>query len=153
MPVNKQLKQIRIIFYAILIGLLVFCAGSVALVTQRGGLMLLSPVQMQYLQTVIIILAFTGIPAAHLFHKRKTEHLRPDMMPEMKLSRYRVSFFIKMATFEGISLVSLLCYLMSAGSNFLIIFGILMVTILVNYPGRDRIWTELGLNDDNVETE
>jgi hypothetical protein len=150
MTVDKQLKQIRIIFFAILLGLLMFCAGAIVLVSVRGVLMPLAPTQTQYIETLIIILAFVGIPSAHFFHKKKTEHINPQWDLLSKLSRYRVSFFIKMATFEGISLVSLLTYVMSGNNTFLIIFVILVIAILINYPTKSRIFEELGVDETDI---
>lgn len=150
MSVVKQFKQIRIIFFAILLGLLLFCAGAVMLVHVRGAVMPLTPTQMQYIETLIIILAFVGIPTAHYYHKKKTDHINAGLDGADKLARYRVSFFIKMATFEGVSLVSLLTYVMSGNNTFLIIFGILIVTILINYPTKSRISDELGTDEIDI---
>lgn len=147
---NKAYKQIRIIFYAILSGLLFFGLGAFGLVKMQGIVNALTPMQMQYIETIIIIMAFIGIPTSHYFHKKKTESINPALSPEEKLSRYRVSFFIKMATFEGLSLISLLTYLMSGNNTFLIIYSILLITILINYPGKSKVAEELNMETDEL---
>lgn len=150
MTSKKQIKQIRIIFYAIFCGLLLLGLGAVALVKGNGVFMPLTPIQMQYLETLVMIMAFGGIPAAHYFHKKKTESIHPDVDVVEKLSRYRVSFFIKMTIFEGVSLISLLAYVMSGINTFLIIFGCMMIVVLISYPSQSRIAEDLDVESAEI---
>jgi hypothetical protein len=150
---SKQFKQIKVIFFAVLVGLLLFFMAAVALVKTSGVVIPVVPSQMQSLESLIIILALGGIPAGHYFHKRKVEHINPNHPPIRKLSVYRVSYFIKLATLEGLGLISLLAYMMSARNSFLLIFCIFIVTIIINYPSRQRVADELQTTEEELFSE
>jgi hypothetical protein len=150
MTTKSLLKQLRTIFIAITAGLGLFFVAAWLLGMAKGPMMPLPPVQLQYLKTILILLAFAGIPAAHYFHKTRAAHINPHLSNTEKLLRFRVSYFIKLATFEGLGLIGLLAYLLSADRNFLLIFGLFMVVLVINYPTKAKVAEELQMDADEL---
>jgi hypothetical protein len=150
MTAKNQIKQLRIIFLAISCGLVLFFITAWFLGTMRGPFYKLDAAQMQYLKTLVLLLAFAGIPAAHYYHKKKTDHINPQLPIQQKLVRFRTSYFIKLSTFEGLALISLLSYLLSNDNTFLLVFALFMVVLVINYPSKAKIAEELNETPESL---
>ena len=61
-----------------------------------------------------------------------------------------MAYFIKIMTLEGISLLSLLGYLMTGSLNLLMIFGLVYIFLLLNYPRKSSIFEELGIDPSEL---
>ncbi|MFT3737214.1 MAG: hypothetical protein QM786_00470 [Breznakibacter sp.] len=153
MTAKRHLKQLRTIFIVIVSGLMLFFFIAWALGTMRGALVQMDQTQLHYLKTVVLLSAFVGIPAAHYFHKKKTGHIVPNLSNVEKMVRFRTSYFIKLATFEGLGLVSLLAYLLSNDKTFLFVFGLFMVVLAINYPSVSKVAEELQSDPDELFEE
>lgn len=150
MKPQKVFKQIKLIYFIVTILLGVFALLSYAYINVVGQPYELDVNAAINLKSVTIILALVGIPVSYVFHKRKVSHINEQMSADKKLMQYRTSYFIKIMTLEGISLISLLGYLMSANLNQLLIFGLVYVFLIFNYPGKNGILQELKLNQSDL---
>ncbi len=150
MTANKTIKQIRLIYFIVSIMLGTFALLSFIYVAQVGQVYQLDPSTENNLKSLIIILALAGIPACYMFHKRKVSHINQELSIDKKLLQYRSSYFIKIVTLEGISLLCLLLYLMTGNINQLMIFGLVYLFLLLNYPGKSTIQSELKINLDEL---
>ena len=150
MTAKGQLKQLRTIFIVIVSGLGLFFVGAWELGNMRGVLVTMDETQLHFLKTVVLLLAFAGIPAAHYFHKKKTEHINPHLGRVEKMVRFRTSYFVKLATFEGLGLISLFSYLLSNDKTFLLVFGLFMVVLVINYPSASKVAEELQSEADEL---
>ena len=150
MTAKGLLKQLRIIFIVIVIGLGLFFGSAWALGSMRDAFVTLDSVHLQYLKTLVILMALVGIPAAHLFHRKKTAHINPSLDPVKKMISFKASYFIKLATFEGLGLISLLSYLLSNDNTFLIVFGLFMVVLIINYPSASKVAEDLQTTPEEL---
>ena len=114
---QKILKQIRLIYYIVSILLAIFAILSFVYVTINGQVYQLDATDENSLKSLIIILALAGIPASYMFHNRKVKHINPELSTMSKLLQYRMAYFVKIMTLEGISLLSLLGYLIIGELN------------------------------------
>lgn len=150
MSSQKTLKQIRLIYFIVTILLAVFAALSFVFITINGRVYPMEATAESNLKSLIIILALAGIPASYMFHSRKVKHIDPELDADKKLQQYRMAYFIKIMTLEGISLLSLLGYLMTASLNQLMIFGLVYLFLVLNYPSKKSIFEELNINQSEL---
>ncbi len=149
MKKDKTIRQIQLIYFAIILLLALFAGLAfyyIQLIGKVGGY---SVEVENNLKALNIILALAGMPASYMFHKRKVSHIDKTQSMDKKLIQFRTAFLIKMATLEGISLISVLIYLMTGEINQLMVFGLLYLFILLNFPSVSGIKRDLELNDNN----
>lgn len=150
MSSQKTIKQIRLIYFIVSILLAVFAALAFVFITINGRVYPMDLAAESNLKSLIIVLALAGIPASYMFHNRKVKHINPDLGAEAKLQQYRMAYFIKIMTLEGISLLSLLGYLMTGSLNQLMIFGLVYLFLLLNYPRKTSILEELTIDPNEL---
>jgi len=150
MIANKTLKQIKLIYFIVAIVLALFAVFTYVFITTYGRVYELDANAENNLKSLIIILALAGIPASYMFHKRKVSHLANELQADKKLQQYRMAFFIKIMTLEGLSLLSLLSYLMTGSLNQLLIFGLIYLFLLLNYPNTNSILSDLNIDQSEL---
>lgn len=146
----KSIKQIRLIYFVIVALLSMFAIFSIYFVMTFGQFYETDGTSINNLKALSIILALAGIPASYMFHKRKVAHIDLSLPTHKKLLQYRNSFFIKIITLEGVSLISLLIYLITVHINQLIIFGLIFLFLLLNYPKKKVILNELEIDESEL---
>jgi len=147
---RKILKQIRLIYFIVAILLGVFAILSFVYVMQNGPMYELNTNDKNNLKSLIIILALAGIPASHMFQSRKIKHLNKALDASKKLLNYRMAYFVKIMTLEGISLLSLLGYLIIGNLNQLLIFAVVYLFLVLNYPKKSAILEELNIDESEL---
>ncbi|MCG8580036.1 MAG: hypothetical protein MI866_08970 [Bacteroidales bacterium] len=150
MTAKKALKQIKLIYFIVSILLAVFAGLSFVFVTLNGPVYIMDASAANNLKSLIIILALAGIPASYMFHNRKVKQINKELNPNSKLQQFRMSYFIKIMTLEGVTLLSLLSYLMIGNINQMLVFGLVYLFLLLNYPKRGSILEELEINESEL---
>ncbi len=150
MSSRKTLKQIRLIYFIVTILLAIFAILTFLFITVNGRVYPMDMAAESNLKSLIIILALAGIPASYMFHNRKVKHINPELKANEKLQQYRMAYFIKIMTLEGISLLSLLGYLMTGNLNQFMIFGLVYLFLLLNYPKKSSIFEELNIDKSEL---
>jgi hypothetical protein len=150
MQASSLYKQIKLLYFAILAGLLIFMVVAWLFVQQNGPVSVLSPSIENSMQSFLVILILAGIPVSYIFHSKKTAHIDPELSLAEKLGHYRRSLFIKFATLESLSLISLLAYITSSNRSYILFYMILMIVFAMNYPGKSKVAQELNLNQDEL---
>jgi len=130
--------------------LAIFAAFTYIYISLNGRVYELDANAENNLKSLIIILALAGIPASYMFQKRKISHLTSDLPVDRKLLQYRIAFFIKIMTLEGLSLLSLLSYLMTGNLNQLLIFGLIYLFLILNYPNKNTILSDLNIDQSEL---
>ncbi len=150
MSPKKSLKQVKLIYFIVTAMLAIFAVLTYAYITLNGQVYELDTNAENNLRSLIIILALAGIPASYMFQKRKVSHLPGEWSADKKLQQYRLAFFIKIMTLEGLSLLSLLSYLMTGNLNQLMVFGLIYLFLVLNYPKTSTILNELNINQSEL---
>jgi hypothetical protein len=145
MSVQAMIKQIRVMYYAVFGGMVAFTLGSLFIILSRGAFADLSPIQATNLQSVVLLLVFAGIPGAHYYHRKKCKNLPEEMDLLSKLAIYKTGFVIKQMVFEGLCLLGLMVYILTASHIYIIVASVCIVTQLINYPSITRISEDLGV--------
>jgi hypothetical protein len=150
MTSKKNLKQIKLIYFIVSLLLAIFAILAFVFVTLNGPVYIMEATAENNLKSLIIILALAGIPASYMFHNRKVKQINKELNANSKLQQFRMSYFIKIVTLEGITLLSLLSYLMIGNINQLLIFGLVYLFLILNYPKRSSILSELEINESEL---
>ncbi|MCT4587996.1 MAG: hypothetical protein N4A71_09255 [Carboxylicivirga sp.] len=150
MTPQKALKQIRLIYFIVTILLALFAIFSFVFITVNGQVYQLDQAGEQNLKSLIIILALAGIPASYMFHNRKVKHINSELSTMQKLSQYRMAYFVKVMTLEGISLLSLLGYLIIGDVNQIMVFGLVYLFLVLNFPKKSNILEELNIDQTDL---
>ncbi|WP_234408418.1 hypothetical protein [Marinilabilia salmonicolor] len=102
---EKSIKQIKIIFWALLIIMLIMAAMAFYVTRQTGPLMDWTLSQKENLKSIILILALGGIPASYIFHSKKVKHIDPELPMAQKVNQFKISYLIKIITLEALSVL------------------------------------------------
>ncbi|WP_010664533.1 hypothetical protein [Marinilabilia salmonicolor] len=140
---EKSIKQIKIIFWALLIIMLIMAAMAFYVTRQTGPLMDWTLSQKENLKSIILILALGGIPASYIFHSKKVKHIDPELPMAQKVNQFKISYLIKIITLEALSVLGILSYMITADNTFLYIFALLFVAYLINRPTKNGITEEI----------
>jgi hypothetical protein len=149
MKQDKTIRQIRIIFWALLTAMATMLFIAVVTVKNIGPVMDWGLSQKENLKSIILILALGGIPASYFFHSKKVKHIPSELSMKQKLRHFKRSFFIKLVTLEALSVLGLIAYMLTADTTFLYVFALLFLAYILNRPTSNNIFNEL----DPGETE
>jgi hypothetical protein len=139
---NSFLKTMRIIFFALLAGQIIFMA--VAFFTVNNN-----PPQSQSddLFNIIVPVAIgLGLFMSSLLFKQMLAKIKKDDSIEQKLEAYRSALIIRYALLEGPSIFSTVVYLLSGNIIFLAFSGVMILAFLINMPSRDKATQDLNLS-------
>lgn len=140
---DKSIKQVKIIFWALLIIMLIMATMALYITRQTGPIMDWSLSQKENLKSIILILALGGIPASYIFHSKKVKHINPELPMAQKVNQFKISYLIKIITLEALSVLGILSYIMTADNTFLYIFALLLVAYIINRPTKHGISEEI----------
>ncbi|WP_462317448.1 hypothetical protein [Marinilabilia sp.] len=143
MQTEKIIRQIRILFWAILSAMAVMLLIALFIVQNIGPVIEWTITQKENFKSVILILALGGVPASYFFHSKKIKHLNTELPFEEKLKQFKNSFFIKIVTLEALSILGLIGYMLTADNTFLYVFALLFIAYLINRPTRNNIISEI----------
>jgi anaerobic C4-dicarboxylate transporter len=139
---NSFLKTMRIIFFALLAGQIIFMA--VAFFTVNNN-----PPQSQSddLFNIIVPVAIgLGLFMSSLLFKQMLAKIKKDDSFEQKLEAYRSALIIRYALLEVPSIFSTVVYLFSGNIIFLAFSGVMILAFLINMPSRDKATQDLNLS-------
>ncbi|MGQ1890278.1 hypothetical protein ACT29H_07525 [Thermophagus sp. OGC60D27] len=154
MEANKILKQIKIIFWSILSGLIFLLLTSLIVVNKIGPAADWSLAFKENFKAVILLLSLVGIPASYFFHSQKVKHINAELPFDKQLLQFKTSFFIKLVTIESLAFLGLIGYMLTADFTFIYVFALLFLAYLINRPSRYSIIKEINpeqLDQDNNE--
>ncbi len=143
-------KQIQLLYYVILTGLIVFGIAAWYFVARNGYVMMIDASMERAIYTILIILVFVGIPVSYVFHKKSVSHIDSSLSVSDKLTKYRKVLFVKLMTLEGLAMFSLIGYIVSGAKPYMYIYLILLVVYLISRPGKKNIMEELQLDEEQM---
>ena len=79
MTKQQTFKQLKFIFLAISIGLIIFFGLAVIFVKANGKVMDLEFSAETNLKSLLILLALVGIPASYMFHQRIVKRINKEL--------------------------------------------------------------------------
>jgi hypothetical protein len=139
---NGFLNTMRIIFFALLAGQIIFIA--VAFFTVNNN-----PPQSQSddLFNIIVPVAIGfGLLMSNMLFKQMLAKIKKDDSFEQKLEAYRSALIVRYALLEGPSIFSTVVYLLSGNIIFLAFSGVMILAFLMNMPSQNKATQDLNLS-------
>lgn len=148
---NGPVRALQILYMALLVGQFMF--GLLAFTLVKSGLFTggLDAKTEKFFETVYIIIAITAVMLAFTLFKNKLENTRQIVAAVEKFKEYRSACITKYAMLEGATLLSILFFMGTANYSFLIIGFVLIMVFMSQNPIRQRIKTELMVDDAEVD--
>jgi peptidoglycan/LPS O-acetylase OafA/YrhL len=145
------LKSLKIIWIAIILGLLFFLAVSVYLVNSGFETNLQNEKVSYYFQLLAIVILMTGLLITRFYSRKKIGSLTGNI--EQKVKVFRSVFIINLAIIEGTGFFSCVGYLLFHNSNLLLLGLISVMLLLTHYPSPSRIAADLKTTVEELENQ
>jgi ascorbate-specific PTS system EIIC-type component UlaA len=150
-PNSSDIKALRIVYIALMLGVVVFLLIAFAFTLRIGSLGINDPVFEQVLLVVSTIMALVSIPSGIIIFKKRTENIQNLNLPE-KLSIFRSAMVLRAATMEGAGFFFIICVI-NTGSKVSMIEAIVVLAIMLLYfPTNTRLASEMKHDLEEIES-
>lgn len=137
-------RALRIIFYALNTGLLLFFIVAIYL----NG-MQLPPFQDEFdILTFVNVVLLAAIPAAYSISSRKMEAIDPADSFSRKFEQFQAAMIIRWAMIEGTALFSLVGLIVLQDSKQLVLFVICILVLSSNTVTKEKVTRMAKLNTE-----
>lgn len=141
----NDLKAIRILYLAMLAGLVLFAIIVTVMVETdmlSNGIHSMTPI----LQVAVILLAVVTIPASFILFRKRLSDIDPEEELGKKLEKYRAALILRMALCNVPAFFAIIAYFITNNRSFLWMIILLISNFLLIYPAKDKIINQLQLN-------
>ena len=143
---KEAFRQIRMLFYTILIGILMALVISIV-ISRIVQPLEIGKTNLYTLFTILCLIVVIWYPFSFMIFSKKITAIRQSNADLInKFKNYRAALVFYLAVYEAMALVSLVMYALSGKTNFLFITGLVVVSIIRKRPDKYRIINELQLN-------
>lgn len=141
------LRVIRIIYFAILTGLLIFFLVVLFISNETLSFKVdvKDPLTFAVLITVIII------PAGTILSNKFFKKYKPNSTLKEKLPFYNMGIIIGLACCEGAGMLSVVCLLITSNLYFAIFTAIALSAMMLYFPTPEKIGEALDLTPPEIE--
>ena len=150
---NQQYKDAakfnRVIYFAILIGFLIFAGIGLGIRSALNDL--LDEPTIQILNYISLLSLMVFIPLGFWLHSQRMKKIPDDTELIVKFYHFRTSFIIKLALFETCGILGIVVMILGGQVQVLLQLGIVLVVFLLNYPSINKYKTELNLTEEETE--
>jgi hypothetical protein len=145
---RSVLKMTRIIFFALIAGLLIFLLVVLFIADSMPFLHTDLSVTLMVANFVFCCII---LPAGYLFSKMTFNRIDQAGLLKNKLSGYQFGQIIRMAAGEGIGMLAIASLLLTSNYFFLIFLLITLIIMIRYYPSPDRIGRDLNLSQYEID--
>ncbi len=149
--VNRKFKTLNLIYVAILASLSIAAIFSVIMVFKSGAMPVFGTGDNDLIKSIVIIALLVGIPVSHIFFYKKVKHIDKSLPVLQKMAMYQTAFIVRVSMLEGIGLLALIGYLISADKSFLYMFGVIFILFIIHAPTRNKLSSDLDLTEEEEE--
>ena len=140
-------RILRVIFYALNTGLLVFFMVGIYL----NGMQIPAFQSKIDILTIVNILLLVSIPAGYTISNRKMEAIDPVDPFSRKFEQFQTAMIIRWALIEGIALFSVVGLIVLRDANQLIIFLICILALSMNSISKEKVIRGAKLNQEEAK--
>ncbi len=144
---RSVLSSIRVLYFAMIIGLLSFLAVTF-LISQDFKFYFDKSDPVIFAN---LILFFLAIPAGYLVSKVIWGKIEKDLPLKDKLLKFQPGFLIRMGTCEGVGLFSIVGLLLSDNLIYLVFTGIILLIIFYYFPFPEKLELQIDLNQTELD--
>lgn len=141
---KHSISQIKIIYFALLIGQIIFFAVSYYL--QYSGS--IEPEVIPYFKEIVLLVVLFVVILSYLLPFMMIKKMNTNSSLSDKLNEFRSSFILRMALLEGSNLLLIVYYLLSGNKNALILIAFVFVIEVFHFPSKQYIIKILKLSTE-----
>jgi len=145
---KKALLQTRFIYFSLLAGMLFFLILVTTMMSRQPVLKIdfTNP-----LFLTLFILTCIGLPVGFFASKRYFNKMDPDAGLGNKYAIYQTGLLMRLATCDGVALLSIVCLLIT-NNLFSLIFLIISIAVFILYfTTPDKIGNDIQLAESEIE--
>jgi divalent metal cation (Fe/Co/Zn/Cd) transporter len=146
----SALKVLRILYFALLIGMLMF-AGISYFISQVSEPPIADRETYKLFSIIILVVSFVCVViSANLFKRDISRIKQLGSLPE-KLEQYRASAIRTWAMIEGAALLAIIFFFLTHQLQLLMFAGLLVFVYLVYYPTSNKIASQVEESAADIE--
>jgi hypothetical protein len=146
--IRQSLLVLKILFFAILIGMIIPAAFGIYLFYTSG--LSSNDTLKDIFQFAIPLLAISCVLASKLIFKKRLFEMDKDQPLLAKLDVYKSAFIFRCAILEAPAFLSIVALFLTGDVINLIVLGVILVIYGMQYPSSDKVLDALPLNDEEV---
>jgi UDP:flavonoid glycosyltransferase YjiC (YdhE family) len=97
------------------------------------------------------LLACVFLPAGYLFARKTFGKIDQNALLMNKLTKYQTGHIIRLATCEGVGLLSIVSLMLTSNLFFLIFLLVSFFIMVLYYPTPEKIGSEINLTQNEIE--
>ena len=144
-------KSSAIIFFAMLLGLIIFALISLAIHNYGGGFLNAELRTIGFIAVPFFVLA--GIVCSRIFSNRLMRKAIVEKDIEEKFNKYRSALIVRLAMLETPGLIAISTFLLTGERFFLGFLGILLFYFVTLFPSEPKIMSELYPEEEAFNEE
>ncbi len=149
-PQLSDLKAIRIVYIALMLGVATFLLIAFVLILKTGPLGGTDPFFDQVLLIVSTLMGIVSIPSGIIIFKKRTENIQEMNFAE-KISTFRSAMIVRASTMEGAGFFFVICVVLT-GSKISMIEAIIVLAVMFLYfPTNCRLADEMKHDLQEIE--
>ncbi len=149
--IKKQFRGLHFIYMVILGSMSIATILTVYIVFKVGAIAVFEMDSVNVIKSIVIMALLVGIPVSHIFYHKKTKHIDSTLRLSSKIAMFRTAFVVRIAMLEGIGLLTIIGYLVTADKSFLYMFVVVFVLFLIHAPTKQRICNDLELSEEDED--
>ncbi|MEO6540470.1 MAG: hypothetical protein ABIN74_05750 [Ferruginibacter sp.] len=151
MQKGNALKVLHILHKALLMGQILFAAFCVYVIYTKTVLPSAADLE-KILQVVALILTAGGVYAGTSIFKKKLILIR-EMQTDarQKFAQYKAASIIQWALLEGPAIFCSICFFLTGNYAFLALSIVIMLLFAVTGPSKNKILTQLQINESELD--
>ena len=142
------LRTTRVIYFALWSGLMTFL---IMVMYINKSKFIFNTSLSDTLMISTFILACVSLPAGYMFARNIFSKIDPNDLLMNKLTKYQSGQIIRLATCEGVGLLSIVSLMLTSNLFFLIILLISFFIMVLYFPTPDKIGSEINLTQNEIE--
>ena len=142
---KETLRAIKILFYAMLIGVALFTAIVFILIQIQDPLLLDKSLNRVFLAVVLFMTA-ACLSLSNIPYMKRVKAVGFALPLQQKLEIFRAALVLYMSICEGAAILTAIAFYMTGNFLFLVIIGVILVSMLMRRPENFKIFNELQLD-------
>jgi len=149
-PNSADIKAIRIVYIALMLGVAFFLLIAFVLTLKTGSLGINDPFFEQVLLIVSTLMAFVSIPAGMIIFKKRTEDIQNQNL-KSKIETFRSAMILRAATMEGAGFFFVVCVVLTGSIISMIEAFAVLAVMLLYFPTDTRLANEMKHDLEEIE--
>lgn len=142
------LRTTRVIYFALWSGLMTFL---IMVLYINKGKFIFNTSLSDPLMISTLFIACVFIPAGYMFARAYFSKIDQNDLLMNKLTKYKTGQIIRLATCEGVGLLSIVSLMLTSNLFFLIFLLASLFIIVLYYPNPEKIGSEINLTQNEIE--